>query len=444
MHTSRRILTKKIYIIAGAEFGERAGHTLVISKALYGLKSSGKRWWERCSCILEELGFIPSLAEDDIWMRPQHDHYEYIARYVDDMAIASRNPKALTDSLENDFKLKLKSTGPISYHLGCDFFRDKDGTLCMSPRKYIDRAADTYFRMFGERPKMKYSSPLEGGDHPELDTSEYLDDEGIKKYQSLIGILQWLVTLGRLDIATAVMSMSSFRAAPRIGHLHRLKRIFGYILKMKHATIRFRTSLPDHSQHCTTTYEWEKTFYRNAKELVASNIPKALGPKVVITTYVDANLCHDMLSGKSVTGIIHFLNKTPIHFYSKKQPVVETATYGSEYMAARIAVEEIIDLRTSLRYLGVDIEGSSYLFGDNRTVVNSSSIPQSRLHKRHVLLSFHRVREAIASKTIHFIHIPGNINPADILSKHWSYQKVWKQLQALLFWMGNTIDATNS
>lgn len=100
-----------------------------------------------------------------------------------------------------------------------------------------------------------------------------------------------------------------------------------------------------------------------------------MGPPVTVTTYVDANLCHDMLSGKSVTGIVHFLNKTVIYFYSKKQPVVETATYGSEYMAARIATEEIMELRNSLRYLGVNISGPAYMFGDNRTVVDSSSIP---------------------------------------------------------------------
>ena len=57
---------EKIYITAGDEFGNRSGHTLVISKALYGLKSSGKRWWERCSAILMDMGFGPSLAEDDI------------------------------------------------------------------------------------------------------------------------------------------------------------------------------------------------------------------------------------------------------------------------------------------------------------------------------------------------------------------------------------------
>ena len=431
---------EKIYIIAGDEFGARAGHTLIIKKALYGLKSSGKRWWERCSEILSDMGFFPSKAEDDIWLRKGDGYYEYIARYVDDLAIVSKEPNIIIKTLCDKYGLKLKGSGPINYHLGCDFFRDSKGILCMSPKKYIERAIESYERMFGSKPKSKYNSPLEQGDHPELDTSEELNIDGIKQYQSLIGVLQWLVSLGRLDIATAVMTMSSFRAAPRKGHMIRVQRIFGYLTKMKHASIRFRTSLPDQSQYDVTTYDWEKSFYQNAKELTPSDAPEPLGPPVHTTTYVDANLCHDMLSGKSVTGVLHFLNKTPIHYFSKKQPVVETATYGSEYMAARLAVEQIMEIRTSLRYLGVNIQGPTMMFGDNRSVVDSSSVPQSRLHKRHVLLSFHRVREAIAAKVINFLYIPGSINPADILSKHWGYNKVWGQLKPLLFWEGNTMD----
>ena len=109
-------------------------------------------------------------------------------------------------------------------------------------------------------------------------------------------------------------------------------------------------------------------------------------------------------------------------------------------MAARIATEQILELRTMLRYLGIPIIGPSYMFGDNNAVVNSSSIPQSKLHKRHVLLSFHRVREAIAAGIIVFIFIPGSDNPADILRKLWGYQQVWNLLRPLLFWEGNTMD----
>ena len=132
------------------------------------------------------------------------------------------------------------------------------------------------------------------------------------------------------------------------------------------------------------------------------------------------------------------VNATPIEWFSKKQATSETATYGSEFVAARTCVEQIIDLRNTLRYLGVPIRSKSYMFGDNKSVVDSSVKVHAKLHKRHTALSFHRVREAVASKIITFHHIAGADNPADILSKHWAYSDVWKQLRPLLFWQGDT------
>ena len=132
------------------------------------------------------------------------------------------------------------------------------------------------------------------------------------------------------------------------------------------------------------------------------------------------------------------LNSTPIDWFSKKQATVETATYGSEFVAARTCVEQIIDLCNTLRYLGVPINPTSYMFGDNESVVNSSSIPHAKLHKRHTALSFHRVHEAVASKYVTFTFLPGAYNPADVLSKHWAYSATWSMLQCLLFWQGDT------
>ena len=90
---------EKVYIIAGPEFGEREGHTLVIKKALYGLKLLGKMWGKRCSNIFLSMDFVPSRTEDDIWMRDKGEHYEYIARYVDDLAIASKSLQDIVDEL---------------------------------------------------------------------------------------------------------------------------------------------------------------------------------------------------------------------------------------------------------------------------------------------------------------------------------------------------------
>ena len=92
--------------------------------------------------------------------------------------------------------------------------------------------------MFKEKPKFA-SSPLEKGDHPELDDSELLGPEGVTQYMSLMGQLQWLISLGRFDVSSAVAGLSTFRSAPREGHLKRAKRVVGYVAKFKDAALRF-------------------------------------------------------------------------------------------------------------------------------------------------------------------------------------------------------------
>ena len=430
---------EKIYIVAGPELGDLEGHTLIINKALYGLKSSGLRWHEKLADTLRDMGFKPSKAESDIWMRENVGIYEYIAPYVDDLCIAAKNPEEIIKILEKQHGYKLKGTGPIHYHLGCDYFRDKDGNLCYAPKKYIEKMLEAYLRMFGSKPK-ECTSPLEKGDHPELDTSEELDDEGVNRYQSLIGALQWTISLGRIDITTAVMTLSSFRANPRKGHMDRAKRIYGYLSNMRHSAIRIRTGEPDFSDLPEQEFDWAYSVYGNVKEVIPEDIPTPLGNQVTLTAYKDANLYHNLITGHSVTGILHLINGTPFDWYSKKQNTVETSTYGSEFVAARIAVDQIFDHRITLRYLGVPINKKTYLFGDNKTVVDSSTIPHARLHKRHTALSYHRVREAIASKIIAFHHIDGKLNPADLLSKHWGYQQIKVTLKPLLFYEGDTLD----
>ena len=195
---------------------------------------------------------------------------------------------------------------------------------------------------------------------------------------------------------------------------------------------------PDYSDLPSIEQDWAKSVYGDVKELLPQDAPEPLGKYVTLTHYVDANLMHDLVTGRSVTGILHLLNKTPIDWFSKKQGTVETATYGSEFVAARTCVEQIIELRTTLRYLGVPIREKSYMFGDNKSVVDSSIKLHAKLHKRHTMLSFHRVREAIASGFVNFSHIYGETNPADILSKHWANAKVWPQLDCLLFHEGDT------
>jgi hypothetical protein len=224
------------YIIAGPEFGQLEGHYLIIVKALYGLCTSGLCWHEHFADCLCNEGFSPCKAEPDIWMRLNGDLYEYVATYVDDLCLGMLDPKSFTDTLQKKYNLKLKGTGPIDFHLGQSFSRNDDGEMEISAKCYVDKMIDTYVQHYGEIPR-KALFPLEQNDHLEMDDSPFLGQVEMQQFQSLIGAMQWAVSIGRLDIATAVMSLSSFGAMPRRGHLERAKQIYGYLRKMKEARI---------------------------------------------------------------------------------------------------------------------------------------------------------------------------------------------------------------
>ena len=123
-------------------------------------------------------------------------------------------------------------------------------------------------------------------------------------------------------------------------------------------------------------FDWMHSVYGNCEEEVCHDFPRPKGKQVSTTTFVDANLMHCKVTGKSATGILHFVNQTPVDWFSRKQNTVETATYGSEFVAARQATEQIIDLRFTLRSMGVPIEKAAWLLGDNKSVITSSTIPQ--------------------------------------------------------------------
>ena len=127
------------------------------------------------------------------------------------------------------------------------------------------------------------------------------------------------------------------------------------------------------------------TVHSVAKEEVPNDIPEPKGKLVTTATYVDANLHHDQVTGRAVTACLHLVNDTPTHWHTKGQATVETATSGSEFVVARIATDQIIDLRYTLMYLGVPTRAKGYMFGNNKSVVDSAWMPTSTLSKKSTL-----------------------------------------------------------
>ena len=235
------------------------------------------------------MDFIPSRADPCIWLRKNSklNLYEYIALYVDDLCIAAQNPKELINILKSKYQLKVKGDGPLTYHLGADYYHDPDGTMVCQPKKYIEKLKATYIRHFNNEPSKGLKTLLEKNDHPELDTSDILEGQQVNHYLTMVGQLQWLITLGRFEIQAQVISMPRFRAQPRQGHLERLQRIYAYVIRTKDYATRFRITEPDYSYLPEQNFDWAHTVYGHVQEIIPNDIPDPLGKTVATTTAVD-------------------------------------------------------------------------------------------------------------------------------------------------------------
>ena len=461
---------EKLCIIAGPEFKELQGHFLIMVKALYGTHSGGARWHDRLFDILQELSFKPSQVDHDVWTRPEPGGtcYEYLAVYVDDLAIAAKDPQPFCNELKKKYNLKLKGVGPLEYHLGCTYKKDPNGTLAADPRSvdsveieflpesegHLDHTKNSPTDLFSTHHdyelfllQKELDAPNNNLNHYNFHTCENQDDILIHttNLSNIFALPQFMAqhtcddqepTDDPIAVPTASQASCDHTLKPKCAHnpidipvqwfkfihlipkprmtktpfqiaVHKAyspiasmnykwtinlhdghplfqvmkqegyttpKRIVGYLLFLPDGAIRFRTGEPDFSSLNDQEYDWTRSVYSGACEQIPHDIPKPLGEHGQTTHYVDANLHHDHATGKAVTAVLHFLNQTPIDAYSK----------------------------------------------------------------RHHLVSYHRVKEAIAAKYISFHWKVCKSNPADTLSKHWEFATVWPILKPILFWRGET------
>ena len=412
---------EKVYIIAGPEFGEHTGKRMLIDKGLYGLKTSAARFHEHLSAKLRNLGFTPSRADSDLWMRPKDDHYEYVATYVDDLLVWSKDCDAIINDIKSDYILK--GVGAPDYYLGGNVnvldeaWNRKGCYTALSAETYIKNVVHKLQEMSG-RPKFpEVGAPMAEDYHPESDTSRLLDPAEASMYRAFIGSGNWVVTLGRMDVAYAINTLARFSMAPRLGHLQAAFRVFGYLRHTHKKQIVIDPQPLDWSNFHSDHYDTWKEFYPDAEEELPPNMPTAKGAKARITVYVDADHAHDKVTRRSVTGIILFVNGTPVKWVSKRQKTVETFTYGSELVAARIAVETVMEYRYNLRMLGVEVDGPAMMLGDNKSVILNTTVPSSMLNKKHVACNYHCVCEAVAAQILTFVHVDTDKNLADIMTK---------------------------
>jgi len=225
-----------------------------------------------------------------------------------------------------------------------------------------------------------------------------------------------MVKLGRIDSHLPVPLLAQHLAMPRLGHLDQVYHVFAYLKAHHHSCILLDDSKPhvDHSRFPVVVWH---DFYPDAQEAIPANAPESLGNDVVVSCFVDADHAGNQVTHHSHTGIIIFCNRAPIIWFSKCQNTVRTFSFGSEFVALRIAVELIKSIRDKLHMFGIPIQGPTNVYCDNASVVINTLIPASTLRRKHNTIAYHRVQEAAAAGTIRVTKESHETNIADMLIK---------------------------
>ena len=161
-------------------------------------------------------------------------------------------------------------------------------------------------------------------------------------------------------------------------------------------------------------------------------MPEARGKMVSINMFCDAAHATCLDTRRSTTGVIFYLNNAPVIWYSKRQNTIESSTFGSEFVALKIAAEINEALRYKLRMMGVPIDGPTNCFCDNQSVVKNSTLPHSVLQKKHNMVAYHKVRECVAMKALRIRHEKGTDNLSDCLTKFLPAPSFKKCIQNIL------------
>jgi len=452
--------SEKHYIVCGQEFGlENEGRVAIIERALYGGKAAGRDYWHHLRRVMKEkLNFTSSRGDPDVWFREARrkeggePYYEYVLIYTDDILVISDNAEAvLRDELGSGFdkfELKEESIGPPSQYLGgkLSLVETANGTKAwqFSSSQYVQEAVSNVEKYLAATNRIlprRCTTPLSTNYRPEIDTTRELhevDETDAAFYHSLIGMLRWIVELGRADICLEVSLLSHHLALPREGHFDQAVHIFGYLREHHNAAMVFDPAAWEVPATDFQKKDWDYSVYGcdGLKEELPADMPTPLGKSMRMHVYVDSDHAGDSLTRRSRTGFVVFLNSAPIFWFSKRQTSCETSTFGSEFIAMKTACDYVRGLRYKLRMMGIRVDEPTYIYGDNQSVLANTSNPGSTLKKKSAAIAYHFVREGCVKDEWRTDYINTHDNVADLFTKALpSGEKRWKFVSKLLAYL---------
>jgi hypothetical protein len=357
---------------------------LRLKKTLYGLKQSGRRWYQKLSSIFDTLGFSKCSVDQAVFYKTNKSKHEVtvVAVHVDDCTIAASNSRLI-----EEFKAGLRQhvevtdLGELHWMLGVEIKRDREAqTIHLSQRAYIDSILSRY--NFDELKPL--SSPMDPAirltsEQAPATTAEHAIMRD-KPYREAVGALNWAALTTRPDIAFAISTVAKFAANPGLAHWDAVKRVYRYLAGTRDLWLTYGET------------------------------------KRVLEGYADADgsMSEDR---RAITGYAFLIDGGAVSWSSKRQELVSLSTTESEYVAATHGMKEAIWLRSLLSEIFEPIEPPTTLFSDNQAAIALTRDHQYHARTKHIDVRYHFIRWVIEQGSLRLIYCPTDDMVADVLTK---------------------------
>lgn len=374
-------LNEEIYMKQADYFvkPDKENYVYKLKKSLYGLKQSGRQWFQKLHEALIELGLQQMNFDPCVYFKVDGSDKLYLIVYVDDLIFATSNHQFYKRiQIQLNKKFKMRDLGRLNYCLGLEFTQDTTNkSVHIRQEKYIKdlvkrfRLDDAYPTLTPLEPKVKLTKEDKS---PDFDKT---------LYQSLIGSLMYAAVGTRPDIMYAVSALSSFCQNPKINHWNSAKRVLRYL---------------------KGTADFGLTFESTNEPLYG---------------FTDADWGGDKDTGKSRTGYVFQLAGGAVSWASKRQQTTALSSTEAEYMSLTEAAKEAIYLRRFLHESPIicrEIKPTT-IYCDNQSAGKLVKNPIYHARTKHIAIRYHFVRDAYENKEIEIIYLPTNSMTADVLTK---------------------------
>jgi Reverse transcriptase (RNA-dependent DNA polymerase) len=384
-------IDEELYVEMPQDFGDPQGRDMVLKlrKSLYGTKQAPRTWFLKLKSCLESRGFTQSSLDPCFFI---HRDMVYL-NYVDDSILIGRDRSKL-DSMINDLSSELELTreGDLAAFLGIQISNSDTGSLTFTQAGLIDRilvATNLTNCNPSSTPALK--------DALGPDSTGPLACESWN-YRSIVGMLLYLASNSRPDIAFAVHQCARFSHAPRASHEIALKRICRYLKGTSDKGIIF-TPTSDFGLDCYCDSDYAGLFGRENSD--------------------------DPISAKSRTGYVITLSGCPLIWVSKLQTTIALSTMEAEYQALSQSCRDLIPLRHLIQEAATafrlsdqfSVRSYSKIYEDNTACLSQASMPKMTPRTKHIAVSYHWFREYVASGALHICKVDTKANLADIFTK---------------------------